>query len=132
MERRKSVRARVLWTLRRTYQTAEKEKDARLSAVGLRAAHYSVLINVAESPGLSGAVLARTLSVTPQNIASLAAKLDQMGLLERRPRSADVVATSPTRLLKLTHWEIRRMSQETLGRITELVRARSAPGSADD
>ena len=45
-----------------------------------------------------------------------------MGLLEREPRNADVIATSPMRVMKLTHWEIRRMSDETLDRIKEIDR----------
>src|ERR1022692_3177479 len=39
--------------------------------------------------------------------------IGEMGLLEHRPRSADVIASSPMRLIKLTHWEIRRMSEDT-------------------
>ena len=31
--------------------------------------------------------------------------IGEMGLLERRPRNADVIATSPMRVIKLTHWE---------------------------
>ncbi len=50
--------------------------------------------------------------------------IGEMGLLEREPRNADVIATSPMRVMKLTHWEIRRMSEETLERI-EADRARS-------
>jgi len=54
--------------------------------------------------------------------------MGEMGLLERKPRSADVVATAPMRLIKLTHWEIRRMSEETVERIKSLVLARSGAG----
>jgi CRP/FNR family cyclic AMP-dependent transcriptional regulator len=59
-------------------------------------------------------------------VASLIAGdlIGEMGLLERRPRSADVVATAPMRLIKLTHWEIRRMSDATVDRIKELIAAR--------
>ncbi|MFZ0971588.1 MAG: cyclic nucleotide-binding domain-containing protein [Solirubrobacteraceae bacterium] len=57
--------------------------------------------------------------------------IGEMGLIEREPRNADVVATSPMRVMKLTHWEIRRMSQETLDRIKEIVAKRRQDGVAD-
>jgi CRP/FNR family transcriptional regulator, cyclic AMP receptor protein len=57
--------------------------------------------------------------------------IGEMGLLEREPRNADVVATSPMRVMKLTHWEIRRMSDDTLERIQEIVKQRRQEGVAD-
>ncbi len=57
--------------------------------------------------------------------------IGEMGLLEREPRNADVIATSPMRVMKLTHWEIRRMSEETLQRIEEIVHKRRQDGVAD-
>jgi CRP/FNR family transcriptional regulator, cyclic AMP receptor protein len=57
--------------------------------------------------------------------------IGEMGLFERRPRNADVVATSPMRVLKLTHWEIRRMSDDTVERIKQLIDERSKKGVAD-
>ncbi len=55
--------------------------------------------------------------------------IGEMGLLEHKPRSADVIATAPMRLLKLSHWEIRRMSDATVDRIKSLVLARSSAAS---
>jgi CRP-like cAMP-binding protein len=49
----------------------------------------------------------------------------EIGLLRREPRNADVVATSPMRVFKLTHWEIRRMSPDTVARITALIEERA-------
>lgn len=68
-----------------------------------------------------------------KTIASLeaGALIGEMGLLSREPRNADVVATSPMRVLKLTHWEVRRMSQETVDKIEEIVRERQSQGVAD-
>ena len=57
--------------------------------------------------------------------------IGEMGLLERGPRSADVVATSPMRVVKLTHWEIRRMSQDTVDRIKDIINERQQAGVAD-
>jgi CRP/FNR family cyclic AMP-dependent transcriptional regulator len=57
--------------------------------------------------------------------------IGEMGLLERGPRTADVVATSPMRVIKLTHWEVRRMSDDTLDRIKAIVQERQQQGIAD-
>ncbi len=50
--------------------------------------------------------------------------IGEMGVLSHELRMGDVVATSPMLLLKLTHWEIRRMPLATLKRIQELMEER--------
>ena len=57
--------------------------------------------------------------------------IGEMGLLERRQRNADVIAASPMRVIKLTHWEIRRMSEDTIERIKQVVKERQQQGVAD-
>jgi CRP-like cAMP-binding protein len=57
--------------------------------------------------------------------------IGEMGLIDREPRNADVIATSPMRVMKLTHWEVRRMSEDTLNRIREIIAERRQEGVAD-
>lgn len=68
-----------------------------------------------------------------QKVASLGDGdlIGEMGLIERAPRNADVIATSPMRVMKLTHWEVRRMSDETVERIRQTIAARRRSGNAD-
>jgi DNA-binding MarR family transcriptional regulator len=71
--------------LRRAELAVQKAKERRLRAVGMPAAHYSLLMSVNAEPGLSGAELARRLGVTPQAVASLVRRIEGQGELERRP-----------------------------------------------
>jgi DNA-binding MarR family transcriptional regulator len=59
----------------------------------MHAAHYALLSAVSAHRGATGAELARELSVTPQNVASLANRLEQRGLIERKanPRHQNIV-----------------------------------------
>ena len=57
--------------------------------------------------------------------------IGEMGLVEHTPRNADVIATAPMRLIKLTHWEIHRMSEETVDRIKATIEERRKAGIAD-
>jgi CRP-like cAMP-binding protein len=57
--------------------------------------------------------------------------IGEMGLLSRAPRSADVVATSPMMVVRLTHWEVRRMSPQTIARIEDIIEERRRNGIAD-
>ena len=53
----------------------------------------------------------------------------EQGLLERQERSADVVATSPLRVIKIEHWELSRMKKsmpEVIDRLREQVEQRSS------
>ncbi len=78
---------RVTWALRRAELAVQALKEQRLRPLGLVASHYTLLMSVHSDPGLTGAELARRLNVTPQAVASLVARLESRGQLERREHS---------------------------------------------
>ena len=47
--------------------------------------------------------------------------IGERGLFARVPRIASVIASSPLMVAKLSHWEIRRMSAETLSAIRRTI-----------
>ena len=50
-----------------------------MRSLGMAVSHYQLLILVHNEPGLTGAELARRLTVTPQAVASLVARLEGKG-----------------------------------------------------
>ncbi|MFF9808180.1 MarR family winged helix-turn-helix transcriptional regulator [Streptomyces coeruleorubidus] len=78
---------RVTWALRRVNWAVQAHKEQRLRARDIAAAQYTLLICVHTEPGLTGAEVARRLNVTPQAVASLVARLEERGQLERRPHA---------------------------------------------
>lgn len=75
---------RVSWALRRAELAVQGLKEQRLRPLGMAAAHCTLLMSVPAEPGLAGAEPTRRLDVTPQAVASLVARLEGRGLLERR------------------------------------------------
>lgn len=75
---------RVTWALRRAELAVQAQKEQQLRPLGMATAHYTLLISLHAEPGLTGAELARRLNVTPQAVASLVARLDDRGQVERR------------------------------------------------
>jgi CRP/FNR family cyclic AMP-dependent transcriptional regulator len=51
----------------------------------------------------------------------------EMGLIDKSKRTASVVSTSPMRLVKLTHWDVRRLPSETRRRLEQVVEERRSP-----
>jgi DNA-binding MarR family transcriptional regulator len=61
----------------------------RLSRLDLSPAQFSVLVVVGANAGLSQAQLATTLGIERARLVRLLHRLEQRGLIERRPSSAD-------------------------------------------
>jgi len=71
--------------LKRAEQELIAAKHAALRPYKLSTPQYTVLLVLAEEPGLSGAGLARRCLVTPQTMSSVLSTLEGRGLVERKP-----------------------------------------------
>lgn len=60
------------------------------------------------------------------------AVIGEIGLLEQTKRNADIVVTAPLRAIRITHWEIRRLSDETRAKLEAIAEEHKgrAPHSA--
>ncbi|MEU3935960.1 MarR family winged helix-turn-helix transcriptional regulator [Streptomyces sp. NPDC029044] len=74
---------RVIRALRRTEVVVQGLKEQQLRSLGMGVAHYQLLVLIYAEPGLTGAEPARRLNVTPQAVASLVARLENRGQVER-------------------------------------------------
>ncbi len=77
------VDARLGHAIKRTEQTMMTVKKTVLRQADLTVAQYSALLILAQSPGLSGAQMARRCLVTPQTMATVLATLATKGLIDR-------------------------------------------------
>lgn len=109
-------------------------KDAALRPMGLTVPQYSALLVIADTPGISGAELARRCLVTPQTMTTVLGNLTVKGLIERRtvPGQGRAMETTVTaagkRLLgradkkiveveELLNSQLTKADQQTLGKL---------------
>ncbi len=81
------VAERLGHDIKRAEQAIMGVKKAVLRDAGLTVAQYAALLALAESPGLSGAQLARRCLVTPQTMATVLAALTEKNLIDREQSS---------------------------------------------
>ena len=75
----------VGYQLKRTQHALRLRVDEVLKKVGLTTPQYAALSVLEDSPGLSGAALARRSFVTPQTMNMIVARLERAGLIARSP-----------------------------------------------
>jgi len=122
-------------------------KDAVLRPMGLTVPQYSALLVIAETPGISGAELARQCLVTPQTMTTVLGNLTVKGLIERRtvPGQGRAMETTITRTGKtllaradkkveevegLLSGQLTKTDQASLRKLLEKCRAAFADGKA--
>ena len=85
--------------IKRAEQSLMSVKSQVLRQQELTVPQYAALLVLSESPGISGAQLARKCCVTPQSMASLLSTLEKRRLVIRKPSDvhAKVLVTTLTR-----------------------------------
>ena len=85
VETRKTLEGRVGYQMKRAQHALRLEMDGALRPLGITTPQYAALGVLGEEAGLSGAALARRCFVTPQTMNLILVKLENAGLVERRP-----------------------------------------------
>lgn len=79
------VASRVGYQMKRAEHALRLEMDGALRGLGVTTPQYAAMSGLEEEPGISGASLARRSFVTPQTMNGILVKLEDAGLVERRP-----------------------------------------------
>jgi len=70
-------------TLKKAQHVLRLTTDEGLRALALTTPQYAALASISETPGISGAALAKRCFVTPQTIAGILGNLETAGLIAR-------------------------------------------------
>ena len=73
------------YALRRAANATAAELSARLAEHGMRQSDVSVLILVAENPGVTASAIGRALDIQRANMVPLLKRLEDAGLIDRVP-----------------------------------------------
>ena len=73
------------YALRRAANATAAELSARLAPLALRQSDVSVMILVAENPGVTASAIGRALDIQRANMVPLLKRLEEAGLIERSP-----------------------------------------------
>ena len=73
------------YALRRAANATAAELAERLAPLGLRQSDVSVLILIAENPGVTASAVGRALDIQRANMVPLLNRLEDAGLIERAP-----------------------------------------------
>ena len=95
----------LAYLLARVHHRLQQAMDRALRIVDITPTQFYALAHIAQSPGLSGAELARALVTTPQAAATLIQRLVTAGLVERDHPGRGVsgaVSLTPTGHARLT------------------------------
>ncbi len=84
-ERRDRLENRIGYELKKAQHVLRLRIDEALKELGVTTPQYAALSVLAEEPGLSNAGLARRSFVTPQTMNQILIRLEEAGLVERRP-----------------------------------------------
>lgn len=75
----------IMWLLKQAAHSTRQAVNSAIRSHGVTTEQLGVLKRLADTPGLSGADLARRLLITPQAVQLALATLERRGLIERKP-----------------------------------------------
>ena len=109
------------YALRRAANATAAELSARLAELGLRQSDVSVLILIAENPGVTASAIGRALDIQRANMVPLLNRLEDARLIERAPidrKSLGLDLTEPGReLLARARQVVESFEAELIARV---------------